>query len=65
MYRGAHGEADGAPSVDELREALTAAGLPETAGEDCCAVDALDLVGRGGLGCLAKVGVFGGSWGGP
>ncbi|MDQ8705163.1 organomercurial lyase [Streptomyces sp. LHD-70] len=53
IYRHADGKADGAPTVDELREALTAAGLPESAADDCCAVDALDLVGRDGRGRLA------------
>lgn len=55
IYRHADGEVDGAPSVDELRKALTAAGLTESADDDCCAVDALDLVGRDGRGRLAPV----------
>ncbi|WP_329166461.1 organomercurial lyase [Streptomyces sp. NBC_01267] len=59
IYRHAGGEVDGAPSVDELRTVLTAAGLtstdltstglPDPADGDCCAGDALDLVGRGSL----------------
>ncbi|MCX4550278.1 organomercurial lyase [Streptomyces sp. NBC_01500] len=70
IYRHAGGEVDGAPSVDELRTVLTAAGLaatgltstdltsaglPDPADGDCCAGDALDLVGRGGRGRLAPV----------
>ncbi|MGA5215235.1 organomercurial lyase [Streptomyces cinereoruber] len=54
IYRDADGGADGAPSVDELRRALAAAGLADKACDDCCAaVDAMDLVGRGGRGRLA------------
>ncbi|WP_327424900.1 alkylmercury lyase family protein [Streptomyces sp. NBC_01527] len=55
IYRHADGEVDGAPSPDELRKALTVAGLTESADDDCCAVDALDLVGRDGRGRLAPV----------
>ncbi|MFF8378209.1 organomercurial lyase [Streptomyces sp. NPDC015661] len=55
IYRDAEGKADGAPSVDELRRAFTEAAVAGAAADDCCPVDALDLVGRGGRGRLAPV----------
>ncbi|MBT2445280.1 alkylmercury lyase [Streptomyces sp. ISL-36] len=55
IYRDADGKADGAPSIDELRRAIAAADLPDKPCDDCCAADALDLVGRGGRGRLAPV----------
>ncbi|WP_241200388.1 alkylmercury lyase family protein [Streptomyces sp. NBC_01260] len=54
IYRDADSNADGAPSVDDLRRALAAAGLPEVADDDSCA-DVLDLVGRDGRGRVAPV----------
>ncbi|MFE0130955.1 alkylmercury lyase family protein [Streptomyces sp. NPDC059037] len=36
IYRHEDGAVDGAPAVDELRRALTAAGLPDVVSEDCC-----------------------------
>lgn len=50
IYRHADGIVDGAPSVDELRQALTAAGAPEAVEEDCCESDLLDPIGRAGRG---------------
>ncbi|MFI1572664.1 alkylmercury lyase family protein [Streptomyces anulatus] len=55
IYRHADGEVDGAPSVDELRKALTAVGPAAAEDEGCCAVDVLDLVGRDGRGRLAPI----------
>lgn len=55
IHRDDDGKADGAPSVDELRRALVAAGLPDRPCDECRAVDARDLVGRGGLGRIAPV----------
>jgi len=52
IYRSG-GRTDGAPSVAELRQALTDAGLPQPAHEDCCQTDPLDPIGRGGRGRLA------------
>lgn len=54
IYRDADSNADGAPSVDDLRRALAAAGLPEVADDDSCA-DVLDLIGRDGRGRVAPV----------
>lgn len=53
VYRHYDGHMDGAPSVDELRRALAAAGLPEPEGGDCREDDLLGAVGRGGRGRLA------------
>ncbi|QNA77784.1 alkylmercury lyase [Streptomyces sp. So13.3] len=54
IYRDADGAADGAPSVEELRQALAgAASAVGTASEDCCDADVLDVIGRGGRGRLA------------
>ncbi|MFE5480947.1 alkylmercury lyase family protein [Streptomyces sp. NPDC056527] len=51
LYRDADGTVTGAPNVAALREALTGAGLEEaTAAGDCCAPNALDVVGRAGRG---------------
>ncbi|GAA1879985.1 hypothetical protein GCM10009753_04110 [Streptantibioticus ferralitis] len=53
IYWGADGKADGAPSVDALRKALTSAGLADSASEDCSQTDPLDPIGRGSRGRLA------------
>lgn len=50
IYRHEDGTVDGAPSVDELRRALAAAGPSEPAVDDCCESDLLDPVGRAGRG---------------
>ncbi len=39
IYRGPAGAADGAPSVQDLTAALSAAGLPGTAGDEGCEAD--------------------------
>ncbi len=48
IYRGPDGAAGGAPSVQDLTTALSAAGLPGAAGDDGCAAEVPDPVGRGG-----------------
>ncbi|MGW7363531.1 organomercurial lyase [Streptomyces sp. NPDC054841] len=55
IYRHVDGATDGAPSVADLRLALTEVGLPETTGEKCCEADPLDPLGRAGRGRLAPV----------
>ncbi|MGW3402843.1 organomercurial lyase [Streptomyces zhihengii] len=53
IYRHADGTVDGAPSVDELRRALTGTELStpwDSGGGDCCEGDLLDPVGRAGHG---------------
>ncbi|MER5536730.1 alkylmercury lyase family protein [Streptomyces mirabilis] len=50
IYRHADGTVDEAPRVDELRQALGAAGGPEAVEEDCCESDLLDPIGRAGRG---------------
>lgn len=52
LYRDGDGRADGAPSVQALREALAGGSVERSAatGRDCCDADVLDLVGRGGRG---------------
>ncbi|QYX76159.1 organomercurial lyase [Streptomyces akebiae] len=52
LYRDADGTVSGVPSQAALRQALTAAGLPQPAAvpADCCGSDALDVVGRAGRG---------------
>lgn len=52
IYRSG-GTVDGAPGVADLCKALTSAGLPGTADEDCCETDWSDPIGRGGRGRLA------------
>jgi hypothetical protein len=54
LYRNASGVVEGAPSVRDLRRALTKAGA--TAGSDgCCEVDVVDPIGRGGRGRVAPI----------
>ncbi len=50
IYRGPDGAADGAPSVQDLTAALSAAGLPAAAGDEGCEADVPDPVGRAGRG---------------
>ncbi len=50
IYRGPDGAADGAPSVQNLTAALSAAGLPGAAGDEGCEADVPDPVGRAGRG---------------
>ncbi|MFD7782198.1 organomercurial lyase [Streptomyces nojiriensis] len=51
LYRDAQGHADGAPSVQALREVLAGARQPQQAAEqDCCEADPLDPIGRAGRG---------------
>ncbi|MER5795240.1 alkylmercury lyase family protein [Streptomyces sp. NPDC001980] len=50
IYRHADGTVDGAPRVDELRQALGAAGGPGAVEEGCCESDLLDPTGRAGRG---------------
>jgi hypothetical protein len=52
LYRDADGRTDGAPSVEALSRAFAGltVGSSAATGEDCCDVDVLDLVGRGGRG---------------
>ncbi|MFD5413393.1 hypothetical protein [Streptomyces nojiriensis] len=51
LYRDAEGRADGAPSVQALREALAAGHQPRQADEqDCCEMDPPDPIGRAGRG---------------
>ncbi|MZD04472.1 alkylmercury lyase [Streptomyces sp. SID5785] len=50
IYRHADGSTDGAPGVDELRQALDAAAPAEADGEVRCESDLLDPVGRAGRG---------------
>ena len=47
IYRGSDGAAAGAPSVQDLTTALSAAGAT---GDECCEADVPDPVGRGGRG---------------
>ena len=47
IYRGPDGAADGAPNVQDLTAALSAAAA---SGDECCAADAPGPVGRGGRG---------------
>ena len=48
IYRGPDGAADGAPSVQDLTAALSAAGLPGAAGDEGVEADVPDPVGRAG-----------------
>ncbi|MFD6888778.1 alkylmercury lyase family protein [Streptomyces sp. NPDC059957] len=51
LYRDTGGRAEGAPTVQALRQALSGASTPQaSAGQDCCDADALDLIGRSGRG---------------
>ncbi|MEU3747318.1 MULTISPECIES: organomercurial lyase [Streptomyces] len=51
LYRDADGRADGAPSVQALRQALSGtAPAPATEGLECCEADLLDPIGRAGRG---------------
>ncbi|MGW6358891.1 alkylmercury lyase family protein [Streptomyces sp. NPDC055092] len=52
IYRSADGRADGAPSVEELRQAFTGLEVARTpeGGEDCCEADLFDPIGRAGRG---------------
>ncbi|MFL4907520.1 organomercurial lyase [Streptomyces sp. MMS24-I2-30] len=50
IYRHADGTVDGAPRVDELRQALAPAGLSAPGEGDCCERDLLNPVGRAGRG---------------
>ncbi|MFF3085113.1 organomercurial lyase [Streptomyces nojiriensis] len=51
LYRDAEGRADGAPSVQALREALAGGRQPRQADEqDCCETDPPDPIGRAGRG---------------
>ncbi|MCX5338523.1 hypothetical protein [Streptomyces atratus] len=51
LYRDADGRADGAPSVQSLRQALSGTTpAPATEGLDCCEADLLDPIGRAGRG---------------
>ena len=50
IYRGPDGAADGAPRVQDLTAALSAAGLPGAAGDEGCEADVPDPVGRAGRG---------------
>ncbi|MFF3786844.1 organomercurial lyase [Streptomyces sp. NPDC001933] len=57
LYRDADGTVAGAPGVTALREAFTGAGQVAAASTgDCCATDALDVVGRAGRGRRAPAG---------
>jgi hypothetical protein len=50
IYRGSDGAAEGAPSMQDLTAALSAAGLPGAAGDEGCEADVPDPVGRTGRG---------------
>jgi len=50
IYRGPDGAADGAPSVQDLAAAFSAAGLPGAAGDEGGEADVPDPVGRAGRG---------------
>ncbi|MER5760586.1 alkylmercury lyase family protein [Streptomyces sp. NPDC002082] len=55
IYRSPDGRTDGAPGVDDLREAFAGAAVPQSLepDEDCCEADPLDLldpIGRAGRG---------------
>ncbi|MFC9810531.1 organomercurial lyase [Streptomyces virginiae] len=57
LYRDAAGRADGAPSVQALRQALSGADMPPAAADlECCEVDVLDPIGRAGRGRRAPAG---------
>ncbi|WP_407835942.1 alkylmercury lyase family protein [Streptomyces sp. DSM 116496] len=52
LYRDADGHAEGAPSIQALREVLsgTRPALAAADGQDCCEADLLDPIGRAGRG---------------